>query len=191
MIIGYLRVSTEDQSVNRQIDALEAVCDRIYIEKYSARNQNRPVFQRLLTSLKAGDTLAVTSIDRAFRSTVDAIDRVEELKARGITFRILNLAVDTGTADGLFAYTVVAAVATHERMRISERTIQGLKAARKRGKRLGRPPKLAKWQLRAAAARLRDSDDSMATVAAHFGVAAWTLSRALRRRGLGGNNDTG
>lgn len=181
MKIGYLRVSTEDQNPDRQVDALKAVCDRLYVEKFSAGDQERPIFRRVLENLTDGDTLVVVSIDRAFRSTVDAITQAEQLKERGVAFQILNLAVDTSTADGMLAYTIVAAVAQHERQRISERTIEGLNAARRRGKRLGRPRKLSSRQLRSARRRLMRSDETIAAVARDYGVAAWTLSRSLRR----------
>lgn len=180
MKIGYLRVSSDEQCLDRQIDALEATCDRLFVERYSGKSLNRPVFQEVLSMLAAGDTLVVMSIDRAFRSTSDAITQAEQLQARGVLFVILNLAVDTGTADGMLAYTIVAAVAQHERARISERTRQGLAAARKRGKRLGRPPKLTDNQLAEARRRIGNKEN-VAKVAGEMGVAAWTLSRALKR----------
>lgn len=179
MKIGYLRVSTEDQNPDRQVDALKLVCDRYYIEKFSAQTQNRPVFQSVLRMLKRGDTLAVSSIDRAFRSTVDAITQADKLRERGIEFQILNMAIDTSTADGKLAYTIVAAVAEHERSRISERTKQGLRAARKRGATLGRPRKLTKRNVIDAIRRLNIGDVSIDEIAQEHEVHPRSLRRAI------------
>lgn len=181
MKIGYLRVSTEDQKADRQFDAMRAICDRLYLEVFSAKDQNRPVLKRMLRRLKRGDTLVVMSIDRAFRSTVDAISQADRLRARGIEFQILNMAIDTATADGRLAYTIVAAVAQHERDRISERTIQGLQAARRRGKRLGRPEKLTRLQAISALRQMRAGQASLTDLAAYYEVHPWTLTRSIRR----------
>lgn len=178
--IGYIRVSTGDQNHDRQADMLESMCDEVFVEIYSATTAKRPVFQQVLRTLRRGDTLVVLSVDRAFRSTVDAITHAERLCERGITFQILSLAVDTSTADGMLAYSVIAAVAKHERDRISERTKQGLEAARKRGKRLGRPPKLTPSQVMSA---IHDIDAGTAdadSLAEGFGVHPETLARHLR-----------
>lgn len=180
MKIGYLRVSTEDQSHDRQIDALNLVCDRHYIEVFSARTTNRPVFQSVLRMLKQGDTLVVSSIDRAFRSTVDAITQADKLRERGIEFQILNMAIDTGTADGKLAYTIVAAVAEHERSRISERTKQGLRAARKRGAILGRPRKLTKPKVMDAIRRLAIGGVCIDEIALEHDVHPRSLRRAIQ-----------
>ncbi|MEM9764276.1 MAG: recombinase family protein, partial [Pseudomonadota bacterium] len=156
-------------------------CDALLLEQASAASMARPVFEGLLARLEPGDTLVVTSIDRAFRSTVDAITQAEALLARGINFEVLSMQVDTATADGMLAYTVVAAVATHERMRISERTKQGLAAARDRGARLGRPPKLSEGELAMIRARLVKPGATITAIAEEVGMAPWSLSRALRR----------
>lgn len=145
--IGYLRVSTTEQCVDRQIDGLTPLCDEMHIEKLSAVARERPVFEAVLERLMPGDTLVVWDVDRAFRSTVDAIQQAEKLRARGIAFQIVNLGVDTSTADGMLIYTVIAALAEHERKRLSERTKEGLEAARRRGKQIGRPRKLSKRQI--------------------------------------------
>ena len=184
MKIGYLRVSTEEQRPDRQIDGLEPLCDVLRIEKTSAAGKTRPIFDRILAELRAGDTLVVWDLDRAFRSTVDAIIQAEGLKERGIEFQIVSLGVDTSTADGKLVYTVIAALAEHERSRLSERTKQGLEAARRRGQRLGRPRKLTNDQLLEARRKLSSNEATIAQLAAACGVHPWTLSRALRRNGL-------
>lgn len=182
MKIGYLRVSTEDQRPDRQIDGLTALCDELHIEKISAAAPRRPVFDAVLARLEPGDTLVVLALDRAFRSTVDAIQQADALRERGIAFHIVNLGVDTATADGKLVYTVIAAMAQHERDRLSERTRQGLAAARRRGARLGRPPKLTDRQLCRARRMLEQEGKALREVAALCGVHPWTLMRNLRDR---------
>lgn len=183
--IGYLRVSRPDQSPDRQIDGLKAICDEMHVEAISAVSKARPVFDRLLSgTLQTGDTLVVWDLDRASRSTRDAIDHAELLRSRGIGFRIVTLNVDTTTADGMFVYTLMAAIAQHERDRLSERTKQGLAAARRRGAQLGRPPKVSLPELRRAAKLIAEEGFARSVVAAQLGIGPWTLSRALKRNGL-------
>lgn len=181
MKIGYLRVSTEDQNIARQADALRPICDELHVETLSAVAKFRPVFETLLTRLKAGDTLVVWDLDRAFRNTKDALIHADRLKERGIGFQIVSLGVDTATADGRLAFTVVAAVAEHERNRLSERTVQGLAAARRRGKRLGPPPKMSERQVRNAMTKLQCKTVKIKDVAKSYGVHPWTLTRSIRR----------
>jgi DNA invertase Pin-like site-specific DNA recombinase len=143
MKYGYIRVSKEDQNNARQLDGLKALCDELVIEKISATVKDRPKFTALLNRLKEGETLSVWSLDRAFRSTVDAIQQADKLRARGINFVIVDLNVDTATPSGMLVYSVMAAMAQFERENLIERTKQGLMAAKKRGVRLGRPPRLS------------------------------------------------
>ena len=179
--IGYLRVSRLDQCLDRQIDGLSNQCDEMRIERVSAVANARPVFDELVASLQSGDTLVVWDIDRAFRSTIDAVQQAQQLRERGIGFRIVTLNVDTGTPDGMLVYTMMAAIAEHERKRLSQRTKEGLAAARKRGKRLGRPPKLGDRELARARDRLRSEKESIKTVAESYGIVPWTLTRLMRR----------
>jgi len=181
MKIGYLRVSTEEQCPDRQIDGLEPLCDALYIEKVSAVSQKRPIFEKILDELGSGDTLVVWDLDRAFRSTVDAITQAEALRKRGIDFHIVTLGVDTSTADGKLVYTVIAAFAEHERNRLSERTKEGLEAARKRGQRLGRPPKMSRAKVVSAIQKLEAKEATLSELAALNGVHPWTLTRSIRR----------
>ena len=183
MRIGYLRVSTQEQRPDRQIDGLQAICDELHIERLSGADTNRPIFQQVIEQLAPGDTLVVWDLDRAFRSTVDAVTEAEKLLGRGIDLRIVTLQVDTATPDGMLVYTVMAAFAEYERRVISRRTIEGLEAARRRGARLGRPSKLSPDQIRQATEALAEERSTIAALAADFGVAPWTLSRALKRVG--------
>lgn len=179
--LGYLRVSTHEQRPDRQIDGLAPLCDDLYIEHVSAVRASRPVYESLLARLEPGDTLLVWDLDRAFRSVVDAILELERLHARGVGLRIVNLQVDTTTPSGMLVYTIMSAFAEFERRLLSERTKEGLAAARRRGKRLGRPPKLTPEQLEAVSTQLRNGDATLAQLARIYNLAPWSLTRALRR----------
>lgn len=180
MIIGYLRVSTKEQKTDRQIDGLKPLCDELHIERMSAVADQRPVLDQVLRKLNAGDTLLVWDLDRAFRSTEDAIAHARSLRERGIAFQAVNFVIDTITADGNYAFQINAAAAERERRKISERTKEGLKAARARGVRLGRRPKMTDDQIRAAILKL-DANADTTQVAAEYGVHPWTLVRSIRR----------
>ena len=181
MKIGYLRVSTQEQRPDRQIDGLKAVCDEIHIEKLSAAARHRPVFDALIAKLAPGDTFLVWDLDRAFRSTLDALQVADELRQRGVHFQIATLNIDTSTEFGELLYTVVAAFARFERRILVRRTNEGLAAAKRRGKRFGRPPKLTPTHLRFARKALDEETATVKELAARFGVVPWTLKRALRR----------
>jgi DNA invertase Pin-like site-specific DNA recombinase len=120
-------------------------------------------------------------LDRAFRSVIDAVTEAERLRAKGIEFEIANLQIDTATPAGMLVYTVMSAFAEFERRTLIQRTKEGLDAARRRGKRLGRPPKLSPDQLTDARRRLTEQRVTITSIAQQLGVAPWTLSRALRR----------
>lgn len=179
--LGYLRVSTHEQRPDRQIDGLAPLCDDLYIEHVSAVRASRPVYESLLARLEPGDTLLVWDLDRAFRSVVDAILELERLHARGIGLRIINLQVDTTTPSGMLVYTVMSAFAEFERRLLSQRTKEGLAAARRRGKRLGRPPKLTQEQLESARRRLENGNSTLSQLARTHNIAPWSLKRALQR----------
>ena len=179
--IGYLRVSKEEQRPDRQIDGLDSLCDKLYIEKVSAVAKKRPIFNQIIKDLKKGDTLIVWDLDRAFRNTIDALTIAEDLRKRGVEFEIISLAVDTTTADGKLVYTVLAAFAEHERSRLSERTKEGLRAAVKRGSKLGRKPTLSNRQVLSAKQKLESKQMSLNEVAALYGVNVSTISRSIKR----------
>lgn len=179
--IGYLRVSTHEQCLDRQRFGLEGLCDELHLERLSAVCPKRPVFDSVIRRLKPGDTLVIWDLDRAFRSVVDALNEAEKLRVRGIELHIANLNVDTATPAGMLLYTVMSAFAEFERRMLAQRTREGLAAARRRGVRLGRPPKLDERAIALARRRLRQPGATKAHVAAELGVSAWTLTRALRR----------
>ncbi|WP_051556258.1 recombinase family protein [Nitratireductor aquibiodomus] len=179
--IGYLRVSTAEQRPDRQIDGLRMICDELHIEKLSAVCPRRPVYERVIKSLNQGDMLVVWDLDRAFRSVIDALAEAEKLRKRGIHFRIASLSIDTSTPAGIFVYTMMSALAEFERRTLSQRTKEGLAAAKARGKSLGRPRKLNDAQLFAASQRVR-AGETITAVAGDFDIAPWTLTRAMRRQ---------
>jgi len=180
MKIGYIRVSTGKQRTDRQISGMKDMCDKLYIEQASAVSDKRPVFDEVLNVLKSGDTLLVWDMDRAFRSTEDAIVHARELQKRGVLFQAVNFVIDTQTADGNYAYQVNAAAAERERRKISERTKQGLERARQRGVRLGRPPKLNAKQINEAKKRLANGE-TLIRIASSYRVHLSTLKRHIKR----------
>jgi DNA invertase Pin-like site-specific DNA recombinase len=179
--IGYLRVSTEEQKPDRQIDGLKAICDALHIEIISATAKKRLVYDTVIASLKSGDTLVVWDLDRAFRSTVDALLEAEKLRSRGIAFQIVTLNVDTSTPAGELVYTVMAAFAQYERQILIRRTKEGMAAARQRGAAIGRPRKLKLDQIATAHHDVSSRRTTITTRAKQLGVCRDTLSKALAR----------
>jgi DNA invertase Pin-like site-specific DNA recombinase len=178
--IGYLRVSTVEQNPDRQADGLSDLCDELFVETLSAVSRRRPVYEAVIAMLKAGDTLVIWDLDRAYRSARDALCELDALAQRGIHFHIARLAIDTTTPTGRFLYTVMGGLAEFERLTLSQRTREGLQAARRRGVRLGRPPKLSQRQIAIARDRVRRGE-SVSCVARACGVAPVTLARSLQR----------
>jgi DNA invertase Pin-like site-specific DNA recombinase len=179
MIIGYARVSTEDQSLDGQIDALKAAgAARIFADKITGTAHNRPELDRLLDQLRQGDVITVTKYDRLARSLRDLLDIVDAIQARGAGFRSLAEDIDTTTPAGRLVFHVFASIAQFERERISERTKEGLEAARKRGRVGGRPPALSAAQ-KAEVRRMRDEElRPQPEIAQLFKVSTKTIRRA-------------
>jgi len=180
MLVGYARVSTQDQNPALQLDALNgAGCEKVFTEKASGALRERPQLKAALDYMRAGDTLVVWKLDRLARSIKQLIETVEEMGERGIGLRSLTEAIDTTTAGGKLVFHVFAALAEFERGVIRERTKAGLEAARARGKLGGRPPSLKASDLAAAKAMLRDPEITVAEVAKRLGVVPSTLYRHL------------
>ncbi len=182
--IAYARVPTPEQRHDRQTAGLLAICDELHVETLSACSAKRPVYDGVIRKLKAGDMLVVWDLDRAFRSVIDALTEAEKLRARGVHFQIANLHIDTSTPAGIFVYTMLSALAEFERRTLSQRTKEGLAAARLRGARIGRPPMLDEKQLRHARSRMESDKLSISHVAGEMGVPRWTLARSLRRQAM-------
>ena len=143
MLLGYARVSTEDQNLDRQIDQLKDLgisMVNIYTEKVTGTKRDWPVLFKLLEYAKTGDEIVVTDLTRISRSTKDLISLVEDLGNRGIDLKSLKESwLDTGTAQGKLMFTIIAGLSQFERDLVSERTKEGLKSARSRGRTGGRP----------------------------------------------------
>ena len=182
MLVGYARVSTQDQKPELQLDALrKAGCERIFSDKASGAQRDRPELSAALSYMRdgAGDVLIVWKLDRLARSLKQLIETVEDLGTRGIGFRSLTEAIDTTSAGGRLTFHIFGAMAEFERSIIRERTRAGLDAARARGRKGGRPPALSKKDVAAARAMLSDRDITMEDVAARMKVAPSTLYRHL------------
>lgn len=179
MIIGYARVSTEDQNLDGQLDALKAAgAERIFADKITGTARSRPELDRLLDQLRQGDLITVTKYDRLARSLRDLLDIVDKIQAQGAGFRSLAEDIDTTTPAGRLVFHVFASIAQFERERISERTREGLEAARKRGRVGGRPPALSAAQ-KVEVRRMRDEElRSLPEIAQLFRVSAKTIRRA-------------
>ena len=176
--IGYARVSTDDQDLSLQLDALTASgCETIYQDKASGKNTQRTELEFCLRSLRAGDTLVVWRMDRLSRSLTDLVNTITELENKGIGFESLTEKIETTSATGKLMFHVFAAMAEFERNVIRERTHAGLKAARARGRVGGRPPKLNEQQKKEIRALLRDPSIRVIDVAKRYGVSRATIYR--------------
>ena len=180
MLIGYARVSTQDQNPELQLDALQKMgCEEIYLEKASGAQRDRPELKAALKYMRAGDTLVVWKLDRLARSIRQLIDTVENLEQRGIGFRSLTETIDTTTSSGRLVFHIFAGLAEFERSIIRERTQAGLASARARGRLGGRPPAMKEKDIAAAKALLRDPDITVAEVAKRLEVSSATLYRYM------------
>ena len=179
MIIGYARVSTDDQNLDAQTDALQAAgAERIFSDKISGSMRKRPELDKLLDQVRPGDVIVVAKYDRLARSLRDLLDIVEAIKDQGAGFRSLAEDIDTTTPAGRLVFHVFASIAQFERERISERTREGLQAAKARGRVGGRPPALTTAQ-KTEARRMRDEEQrSISEIARLFKVSERTVRRA-------------
>ncbi|MCX4554575.1 recombinase family protein [Streptomyces sp. NBC_01500] len=174
--IGYARVSTKGQLLDRQLDSLTAAgCRRIFADKKSGKNAERPELKACHAFLAEGDTLVVPSLDRYGRSLQDLVNMVAELRARGIGFQSLHEALDTTTPGGRLIFHVFAALAEFIRELIVAGTHEGLAAARARGKTGGRPTVVNVELIRAARDMLPNPENSVASIARLLGVSVGTL----------------
>jgi len=179
MKYGYARVSTKGQKLASQLDSLrKAGCEKIFREKRSAIKQ-RPVLNALLSRLQRGDVLVVWKLDRLGRSVQHLVRVVQDLDDRGIGFHSISDSIDTRSPSGRLMFHILAAIAEFERSLIAERTHAGIEAARRRGKRIGRPPSLNASQIATARAMAESGAFTPEAIAASFDVGKTTLWRAL------------
>ena len=178
--IGYARVSTQDQNLERQIDALNAYgIDRLYQEKMTGTRQHRPELDAMLSRLEEGDTVVVESLSRLGRSTKDLLTLIDLFESKKVKLVSLKENIDTSTSTGRLLITVLSALSQFERDVIVERTNEGLAAARARGRKGGRP-KVADTKIRQALKLYDTKQYSLKEIESLTGVKASTLYRRLK-----------
>jgi DNA invertase Pin-like site-specific DNA recombinase len=182
-LIGYARVSTSDQNLDSQLDALKAagVAKRnIYTDKLSGKNRERPQFQRCMDELEEGDVLVVAKMDRLGRSLIDLVAIVQEIAAKGAQFKALDQpTMDTTTAGGELIFNLFATLAQYERRLIVERTNVGLTAARERGRVGGRPAVTAEDEDVQNVKQLREAGMDVASIVKMTKLSKSTVYRYL------------
>lgn len=180
MKIGYARVSTQDQNLQLQTDALkQAGCEKIFLEKASGSQRDRPELLSAMEYMREGDTLVVWKLDRLARSMNQLIETIATLEKQGIGFHSITEAFDTTTAGGKLIFHIFGALAEFERAVIKERTLAGLKVARERGRIGGRPRSMSQTDIKTAKSLLRDPEFSVAEVARRLNVSPATLYRHI------------
>lgn len=191
MKIGYARVSTRDQHPESQADALnDAGCDRVFIDKITGKLARRPELDKALMVLREGDQLVITKLDRLGRSLANLIELSRWLDEHGVDLVVLHQGIDTSTAIGRMFFHILGAIAEFEHELLSERTRDGLEAARARGRTGGQKPKLRPRQVQLARQMYGETGEdgkrryTVAEIAAEFGVTRPTIYRALDERGV-------
>jgi len=180
MLIGYERVSTDDQNLALQHDALQAAgCEKIFADKMSGAQADRPGLKEALAFARQGDTLVVWRLDRLGRSLKDLMALIEGLEQRHIGFRSLQESIDTTSSGGKLIFHMFGALAEFECNLIRERTQAGLQAARARGRKGGRQPKLTPQQIDVGRALAADPKRSVTAICAHLGISRPTYYRYL------------
>jgi DNA invertase Pin-like site-specific DNA recombinase len=183
MLIGYARVSTADQNLALQYDALKAAgCERIFEDKISGSRAERVGLNQAMDMLRKGDTLVVWKLDRLGRSVGKLVETVEKLEKQGIDFKSLTDAIDTSTPSGRLFFHVMASLAQMERELIAERTKAGLEAARQLGRKGGRKRKMSESKLESAK-KLLASGIPPKEVAKNLGISVPTLYRWIPAAG--------
>lgn len=180
MKIGYARVSTSNQKLDRQIDALEEEgCDRIYSEEISGAAQEKPELQKALDALRDGDTFVITRLKRMGRDLKDLILKAERITHKiGADLYVLKEMINLETPQGRFWFHVSGALAQFERERINERVQEGLESARERGRKGGRPSKLSEGEVQQISTLMANRGDhnlTVAEIAGQFGISDSTL----------------
>jgi DNA invertase Pin-like site-specific DNA recombinase len=188
MKVDYARVSTQEQILDLQLDALgKHGCSKIYTDKVSGVKAHKPEFEKLMNYVREGDTIVIWKLDRLGRSTKGLLELVEMLSKKGINLISLNDPIDTTSPSGVLVFQIFCALAEHERNVIMQRTNAGLQAARARGRKGGRPQGLApKYQKIAKAVRdlYESNKQSTSQIMQYFGIGSRrTLYKILRFAG--------
>lgn len=183
--IGYARVSKTEQNLDMQLDALEkAGCQTIYHDKISGAAKELPEQEQAIKALRPGDTLVVWKIDRLGRKAVDLLRLVESLQEKGVDFISLTDSIDTSTPTGKMFFTISAAYAELERSRLIERTIEGLAAARARGRKGGRKRVFGKKEKVEIESLLANPDITVSDIAKRYNVSRNTIYRNFNVRAI-------
>ncbi len=175
-IVGYARVSSIGQSLEAQAEALKH-CDKLFVEKASAKNRDRPVLEKALDYVREGDTLICTRLDRIARSTGDLLSIVDQLHGKGVRFKLLQMDLDTSTATGKLILTTLGAIATFERELMLERQAEGIARARAEGKYKGRRP--TAMEKKPEVLQLRANGFNPTQIAKKLSVSRSSVYRAL------------
>jgi DNA invertase Pin-like site-specific DNA recombinase len=177
--IGYGRISTADQNTSSQEDALKnAGVDQIFIDTFTGTKSSRPQLDRMKEQLRSGDTILITRLDRLGRSTKDLLNLVSELDDLGVNLQVLEQNINTATPDGKLFFTLIAAFAEFEREIMRSRTIDGLAAARARGRKGGRKSVMTPAKIQTART-LYEQGKQIKEIADVLGVSRPTVYRAL------------
>lgn len=188
MLIGYARVSTKDQNLDLQLDALQKEeCDKIYKEVISAAKSERPILQEMLAQVRPGDVIVIWKLDRLGRSLRNLVDIVGQLINRGVGLKSLNDNIDTTTPQGRLTFNIFASLAEFERDLISERTKAGLESARARGRMGGKPKGLSQQAEATACAAetlYKEGKLSVNQISKQLSIAKNSLYKYLRHRGV-------
>jgi len=181
MLVGYARVSTQDQNLELQHDALNAVhCERIFEDKMSGAKATRPGLTDALTFMRSGDTLVIWKLSRLGRTMKQLIETVQMLEERGIQLKSLHESIDTTTATGKLLFHMIAAFAQFERDNMIENTRAGLDAARARGKKGGRPKKLDAKKIAMAKELRKDPNRTVKEICEVMGISRATFYNMTR-----------
>ena len=180
MKIGYARVSTEEQNLDRQIDILKQIsCGRIYDEKVSGIKKERPGLNKMLDQIRTGDVIIISDLTRISRSVKDLFSLVEQIEGKGANIKSIKESwVDTTTAQGKLMFTIFAGISQFERDVITQSTIEGLNAARARGKKGGRP-KVNDKDIKLAIKMYNSKNYSISEITKATGVSKTTLYRYI------------
>ena len=178
--LGYGRVSTQDQNLEAQQDALKAAgVDKIFIEKITGTKASRPELDKLREQMRQGDTIVVTRLDRLGRSTKDLLAISSELEEKGVELEVLEQNINTTSVEGRFFFTIIAAMAEFEHELMVARTKDGLAAARARGRLGGRKPKLTEAQKKQVKKLYDERELTVREIAEMFNITPPTVYRAL------------